>query len=277
MTAKAIEIALNESETSDDEDDFTLIVMNPIAAEEIVVTGPTEIAVSIQNDLISNQVGFRESRIEARQSDQVLAVDIQRTGTVETVSWCKWRVEGATQMSGMATFQPNQSDSVIMINLSQKPQEEPITVMKIELCEPGAASVECKPVISANSVAVITIVNDIAKPKIEFALSKMDFVQSQGVLSIPVVRRGYKSCAVSCKWSTSKGHHGQLEIVEQEDQAAVRVEMDQEPQEEALEVVEVTLHDPHSTFITPELGATKCFVKVNNDICESISALLLFF
>ena len=273
VLCKSIEIPLNDNETSDDEDEFTLVVMNPISNEEIVVTGPTEINVSIKNDLISNQVGFRESSIEAKQSDEVLAVNIQRTGTVETVSWCKWKVEGATEMSGMATFQPNQSESVIMINLSQKPQEEPITVMKIELCEPGAASVECKPVVSANSVSVIKILNDIAKPKIEFPLSQIDFTQSQKELKIPIVRLGYKSCFVSCDWTSSKGESGKIEIAENEDQAMVTIVYDQEPQPTALEVVEITLENPQSSLIMPELGAHKCFVKVNNDICEHIIKL----
>ena len=272
VTCKSIEIPLNDSETSDDEDDFTLVVMNPISNEEIVVTGPTEIDVSIKNDLISNQVGFRESSIEAKQSDEVLAVNIQRTGTVETVSWCKWKVEGATEMSGMATFQPNQSESVIMINLSQKPQEEPITVMKIELCEPGAASIECKPVVSANSVSVIKILNDIAKPKIEFPLSQIDFVQSQQQLNIPIVRLGYKSCDVACDWRTTKGDSGSIKIPESEDQALITISYDQEPQSAPLEVVEVTLENPQSALIMPELGAHKCFVKVNNDICEHLLA-----
>lgn len=268
VVCKSIEIPLNDNETSDDEDDFTLVVMNPISNEEIVVTGPTEINVSIKNDLISNQVGFRESCIEAKQSEEVLAVNIQRTGTVETVSWCKWKVEGATEMSGMATFQPNQSESVIMINLSQKPQEEPITVMKIELCEPGAASIECKPVVSANSVSVIKIFNDIAKPKIEFPLSQIDFVQSQKELNIPIVRLGYKSCMVACDWTSSRGESGRVEIPEYEDQAKITIVYDQEPQQSPLEVVEITLENPQSSLIMPDLGAHKCFVKVNNDICE---------
>ena len=37
-----------------------------------------------------------------------------------------------------------------MINVPQTPLEEPVTIMKIELYEPGAQSIECKPILGAN-------------------------------------------------------------------------------------------------------------------------------
>ena len=50
---------------------------------------------------------LQHSNIEARQTDEVISVDVERVGTVETVSWCKWRVEGIPELNGVATFQVN--------------------------------------------------------------------------------------------------------------------------------------------------------------------------
>ena len=106
----------------------------------------------------------------------------------------------------------------MFLNFTQKPQEEPVTVMKVELCDPGAASAECRPVIGRKNVSIIKIVNDVAKPKIEFPVSQVDFVQSKGSLSINVSRLGYRACDVQCDWATSKGQSGTIFIPEGEDQ-----------------------------------------------------------
>ena len=45
---KSIEVVLDDLETSDDEDDFTLVVMNPICEEEIIISGPNEIDVKVR-------------------------------------------------------------------------------------------------------------------------------------------------------------------------------------------------------------------------------------
>ena len=37
----------------------TSVIMNPICEEEIAIVGSPDVAVSIKNDLITNQVGFK--------------------------------------------------------------------------------------------------------------------------------------------------------------------------------------------------------------------------
>ena len=138
---------------------------------------------------------------------------------------------------------------IYLINLSQKPQEEPITVMKIELCDPGAASPECRPVIGSSNVAIVKIKNDVHKPKIEFPVSQIDFVQSQATVNIHLARLGYRACEVACSWTTSRGHSGKIVIPEGEDEGMIAIAYDQEPQSQPMEVMEVTLEDPQSTLI----------------------------
>ena len=96
---------------------------------------------------------------------------MERTGSVDTVSWVKWKIDGPPQFAalnnnnGMATFQSNQCDGVVMINLPQKPINEPYSVMAISLCDPGASISQCKPIIGSNNTVIIQIENDVAPPK----------------------------------------------------------------------------------------------------------------
>ena len=129
--ATSIVIELPESEESEDEAEFTVRLLNPICDEEVSIANPNESRVKIVNDLISNQVGFKvaSTKINVRQSEGTISIPLERTGAVGTVSWIKWKIDGpphfeGLNQDGMATFQANQCDGVIMLNLPQKPISE---------------------------------------------------------------------------------------------------------------------------------------------------------
>lgn len=129
--ATSIVIELPESEESEDEAEFTVRLLNPICDEEVSIANPNESRVKIVNDLISNQVGFKvaSTKINVRQSEGTISIPLERTGAVGTVSWIRWKIDGpphfeGLNQDGMATFQANQCDGVIMLNLPQKPISE---------------------------------------------------------------------------------------------------------------------------------------------------------
>jgi len=122
-------------------------------------------------------------------------VALERTGCVDTVSWVKWRIDGPPQIEGlngdgMATFQANQCDGVVMVTLPQKPVNEPYSVMAITLCEPGASAPECKPIIGPNNTVIIQITNDIGRVK-NYRISFGHEVFDQNVLQIFIFDKNF--------------------------------------------------------------------------------------
>ena len=278
---QSIIIKLPEADASDDEEEFTLHLLNPLCDDEVFIPSPAEVKVRIQNDLISNQVGFKvdSTKINVLQSEGSISVPLERTGCVDTVSWVKWKIDGPPQFEGLnsdgcATFQSHECDGVVMINLPQKPINEPYAVMAITLCEPGALIPECRPIIGPNNTVIIQITNDVAPPKIEFPLTQLTFTQSNRVLEVSVRRVGYQLCEVECDWNTNMGHTGHIRIPDQEDHAVFDILIPQEPNvNNPVEMMEIHLTNPQSNQTSPVLGADKCFVKIINDICKFFKKL----
>ena len=120
-------------------------LLNPICDEEVSIASPNEAKVKIVNDLMSNQVGFRvnSTKLNVLQSEGTISIPLERTGAVGTVSWIRWKIDGpphfeGLNQDGMATFQANECDGVIMLNLPQKPISEVNFLKKLTFRIPAA-------------------------------------------------------------------------------------------------------------------------------------------
>lgn len=148
---------------------------------------------TVVNDILSPEISFSMSEIQANRSHRFLYVPVCRTGYQNSQVIVK-------TTHGDVIFEPNESIKNIKLDFDLSPQESEAEKFAIQLLE---ISPECEfwPKIQEdkNSCEVI-LTNDVIKPKVHFLEDEFEIFQSEKVLNLKLRRSGWNNSKTTVTW-----------------------------------------------------------------------------
>jgi len=217
-------------------------------------------------------IGFAESEVQVKQSDEVLVLKVLREEFTRGKVIIPWSTESSNpalhDIKGVEHFNGGDDDTHIEIQLPKQPQDDDFAQFTVVLGEPTGAAV-----LSESDRCLVNVANDVMYGVIGFPRKvRIKANQTDKSINIPVSRSGSTDGEVEVKWSTSCAETSPyfnlsgVETFEDGDGVShIKIDLPDLPQSQEVDNFTIVLHPVKGDLC--KLGAiAERPVEITNDI-----------